>query len=322
MRLIFFLLISLSVKSQYDINLIAKDKDGINGDTCYYKSGTDSVFRRVNGNYVYIVKQYSRQYHPISDIYNLQSVLDSKSGLSHTHTVANITNFPTTTASFSNSTDKNFVTDAKLTVLNNTSGTNTGDQTSVSGNAGTATALQNARLINGVSFNGSSDITVTASAGTLSGSTLAAGVTASSLTSTGKIATYGGVATVGNGLPGLYATVDATAQGANISTTTLYTVPANGLYRISIYTSVTRAATTSSTLPSTAITYTDAESSAVHTTTTTATNAGNSTTTTFAQTVHLVYAKAATAIQYSTAGYVTSGATTMQYNLHVKCEAL
>lgn len=37
-------------------------------------------------------------------------------------------------------------------------GTNTGDQTSVTGNAGTATALQNARLIGNVSFNGTADI--------------------------------------------------------------------------------------------------------------------------------------------------------------------
>jgi hypothetical protein len=35
--------------------------------------------------------------------------------------------FPTTTAAFSNSTDKNFVTDAQATVIGNTSGTNTGD---------------------------------------------------------------------------------------------------------------------------------------------------------------------------------------------------
>jgi hypothetical protein len=73
------------------------------------------------------------------------------------------------------------------TVTNGThSGTNTGDQTSVTGNAGTATTLQTARNINGVSFNGSADITVTAAAGTLSGSTLASGVTASSLTSFGS----------------------------------------------------------------------------------------------------------------------------------------
>lgn len=73
------------------------------------------------------------------------------------------------------------------TITNGThSGTNTGDQTSVTGNAGTATALQTARNINGVAFDGTANITVTAAAGTLSGSTLASGVTASSLTSFGS----------------------------------------------------------------------------------------------------------------------------------------
>jgi hypothetical protein len=57
----------------------------------------------------------------------------------------------------------------------------------LTGNADTATALATARNINGVSFNGTADITVTAAAGTLSGSTLAAGVTASSLTSVGTL---------------------------------------------------------------------------------------------------------------------------------------
>jgi hypothetical protein len=38
------------------------------------------------------------------------------------------------------------------------SGTNTGDQTTITGNAGTATALQTARNIQGVSFNGTADI--------------------------------------------------------------------------------------------------------------------------------------------------------------------
>ena len=56
------------------------------------------------------------------------------------------------------------------------SGTNTGDQTTVSGNAGTATALQTARAINGVNFDGTGPITVTAAGSTLTGSTLAAGL--------------------------------------------------------------------------------------------------------------------------------------------------
>ncbi|MES2902685.1 MAG: hypothetical protein V4696_00725 [Pseudomonadota bacterium] len=41
-------------------------------------------------------------------------------------------------------------------------GANTGDQTTISGNAATATALQTARTINGVSFNGTGNITINA----------------------------------------------------------------------------------------------------------------------------------------------------------------
>ncbi len=48
------------------------------------------------------------------------------------------------------------------------SGTNTGDQTTVTGNAGTATALATPRNINGVAFDGTASITVTAAGSTLS----------------------------------------------------------------------------------------------------------------------------------------------------------
>ena len=57
----------------------------------------------------------------------------------------------------------------------------------LSGNASTATTLQTARNINGVSFNGSADITVTAAAGTLTGTALNSTVVSSSLTSVGTI---------------------------------------------------------------------------------------------------------------------------------------
>lgn len=69
----------------------------------------------------------------------------------------------------------------------------------LTGNASTATTLATARNINGVSFNGSADITVTAAAGTLTGNTLAAGVTASSLTSVGTLTalTVSGTSTLG-----------------------------------------------------------------------------------------------------------------------------
>jgi len=60
----------------------------------------------------------------------------------------------------------------------------------VTGNASTASSaatLTTARNINGVSFNGSADITVTAAAGTLTGTTLNATVVTSSLTSVGTL---------------------------------------------------------------------------------------------------------------------------------------
>ena len=59
----------------------------------------------------------------------------------------------------------------------------------VTGNADTATTLATARAINGVDFNGSAAITITAAAGTLSGDTLKSSVVTSSLTSVGTIAT-------------------------------------------------------------------------------------------------------------------------------------
>jgi len=110
----------------------------------------------------------------------------------------------------------------------NLSGTNTGDQTTITGNAGSATILQTARNINGVSFNGSADITVTAAAGTLTGATLASGVTASSLTSLGTIASL--VATTADINGG---TIDGTTVGATTASTgaftTLSTLATNGV---------------------------------------------------------------------------------------------
>lgn len=60
---------------------------------------------------------------------------------------------------FNGSTGK-LIKDSGLTL----SGTNTGDQSTITGNAGTATALQTARNIDGVSFDGTSNITVLAPA--------------------------------------------------------------------------------------------------------------------------------------------------------------
>jgi hypothetical protein len=83
----------------------------------------------------------------------------------------------------------NDYTTAEKTKLAAITGTNTGDQTDITGNAATATKLATAKNINGVAFDGSADITITATAnaGTLTGTTLAANVVNSSLTSVGTL---------------------------------------------------------------------------------------------------------------------------------------
>ena len=120
-----------------------------------------------------------------------------------------------TTADIAASSNKNYVTDAEKTVLGNTSGTNTGDQTSVSGNAGTATKLATTRNINNVPFDGTANITVTADAGTLTGTTLKSTVTGSSLTSVGTLANL----TVTNPIVGSITGNAATATSATTATT-------------------------------------------------------------------------------------------------------
>jgi hypothetical protein len=88
----------------------------------------------------------------------------------------------------------------------------------LTGNASTATTLQTARAINGVNFDGSAAITITAAAGTLTGTTLNSGVTASSLTSVGTLTslTTSGDVTVGGNL-----TVNGTTTTVNSTTITV-----------------------------------------------------------------------------------------------------
>lgn len=84
----------------------------------------------------------------------------------------------------------------------------------ITGNAGTATALQTARAINGTNFDGTAAITVTAAAGTLTGTTLNSTVTGSSLTSLGTLSalTTNGLHTYGTSSSWSYGTGMAAAH--------------------------------------------------------------------------------------------------------------
>jgi len=106
---------------------------------------------------------------------------------------------------------KAFVDSALITKVSSTGNVATATTATTATSAGTAssaTKLTTARNINGISFDGSADITITANAGTLTGTTLKSSITESSLTSVGTLtsATVSGKVIVG--------TASATASSA------------------------------------------------------------------------------------------------------------
>jgi hypothetical protein len=140
----------------------------------------------------------------------------------------------------------------------------------------------------------------------------------------GKVADYNAIATVSNGVPSEYATIDVTGQTAALTAQTLYTPAASGMFRISWTADMTTADTTSSTLGGTngfQVTYTSPTDSVSKTTVpgNSVTSAANTTGTAIGGCL-VVYAKTGVAMTYSF-GY-TAGTGNMAYELHVKVEAL
>lgn len=123
------------------------------------------------------------------------------------------------------------------------------------------------------------------------------------------------------GVPVQLAIVNLITQGANISTATLYTPATTGFFRVTASLKRTQIGTTSSTLPSLTIAWTEGDNSAAGSNALIATNATNALVATIAS-QQVIWAKAATAITYATAGYASVGATPMQYALRIKCEGL
>lgn len=139
----------------------------------------------------------------------------------------------------------------------------------------------------------------------------------------GIVNNYNNLATVSNGIPAEYGQGNQTGLGANVSTTGLFAVPSTGagLYRVSCYVIVTTAATTSSTLPSCNIIWVDKDNANSQSANVTATSAGN-TVTTYTQGQTIIDVAASTSVTWTTAGYATSGATSMVYAVHIRIEAL
>lgn len=154
----------------------------------------------------------------------------------------------------------------------------------------------------------------------------------SNIVQSGKTTTYNAIATVSNGIPAEYATVDLTAQSAAKTATTIYTPAATGMFRVTVYLQITTAASTSSVLGGTTgvvLTYNDgdgnvAQSDTVALMTTAGAIGLNSSTNTTATNLNgstIIYARTGVAIQYAI-DYTSVGVTPMQYAAHLKVEAL
>ena len=158
---------------------------------------------------------------------------------------------------------------------------------------------------------------------------VAGALAANALYAGGPIATVNNVATVGPGVPGLVAKVDLTAQAASIGSTLLYAVPASGagMYRFDCYVVLTQAATTSSTLPQCQILWNDNDTNSSESQNVTLTSGTNTVGLTglMSTTVNpagVYEVKASTNVNYAVNGYASTGATPMQYAIHIKLEYL
>lgn len=122
-------------------------------------------------------------------------------------------------------------------------------------------------------------------------------------------------------LPAQVASTALINQSADASVGTFYAVPTDGTYRASCYVVLTRAATTSATLPGCTVSYTDLITNVAMTSQVAQSASGNVVGTHLNGSV-VLEAKSGTNVGYSTTGYASSGATTMQYRVRIVLERI
>jgi len=128
----------------------------------------------------------------------------------------------------------------------------------------------------------------------------------------------------------IVAQADLAMQSANLAPTVLYAVPVNsgGMYRVNFYVVVTRAATTSASIPYGVIGFTDgdlnlsASVGPIGNPSNTANTAGAGNNSGGYADVASFNVKGGLNITYSTANYASTGTTPMQYAAHLRLEYL
>lgn len=147
------------------------------------------------------------------------------------------------------------------------------------------------------------------------------------------ISSYNGAATVNNGVAAQVATIALTAQAATLTNHALFTPAYTGFYRLTGWMKKTQAATSSSTLGTMTLSWTDVDTNSLtftmgfvgSTGTIVQSNAANTAVTLPASANTLVpftlYASSGNPITF-TLTYASTGATPMQYELYLVLEAL
>jgi hypothetical protein len=121
-------------------------------------------------------------------------------------------------------------------------------------------------------------------------------------------------------VPATTASVNLTAQAANIGATTLYAVPAHlgGMYTITVFEESTNTPTTA-TLPSVSLAWTDNDTgNSIAATQIVASTGSVSAANVLAQTTYNLDAKGGTTITYQTGSYAAGSGTALQYSLHIR----
>lgn len=132
-------------------------------------------------------------------------------------------------------------------------------------------------------------------------------------TSTGGTQTLHSIA----GSVSVVGSINSQSNAANISAATLFTPTSSGLYAVQIAINTTRTATTSSTRPKVTIAYTDADNSQATSINALGPDSHNSYQYPDYVTV-FIRALTGVAVTYATSGYLSSGATSMQYSVYLR----
>jgi len=140
-------------------------------------------------------------------------------------------------------------------------------------------------------------------------------------THTGAFSATGAITAAGATLIGVVGSDAKLAQSANVNAPAAYAVTASGTYRVSTYVVMTRAATTSATLPGVSVSYTEATTGAAVADNASLSAAINQIGAHSGGSV-VIQAQQGSNIGYLTSNYASTGATTMQYDVRVVIERL